>query len=128
MTSLHPEVNKLAVMALQSMGYNPTIGESGLLVPIDLGIQLESRGIAYAIESDMDFIQEISGFLHKQKIGDFSEMEYEEDKVLNKEAFLTQKGRILNSFNSSKGKVWVITEFGTSPECTSTTILFPEEY
>ena len=48
----------------------------------------------------------------------------EEDKKLNDEAIKTGNGRILAAYETSKGKIYIITESDIS----ATTILFSEEY
>lgn len=50
----------------------------------------------------------------------------EEDKALNDEAVRVGDGRTLAAYNTSKGEIWIITDFGD--EGNVTTMLLPEEY
>ncbi len=55
---------------------------------------------------------------------DFSDMEHQEDIDMNKTAIKTGEDRIFATYNTCKGKIYIITEWDRSV----TTILYPEDY
>ena len=90
----------------------------------DLGKQVMTQGIANIL-SDGKICEELLGVLRQYTKCDWGDIP-EEDKALNDEAVRTGEGRILAAYNTSKGEIWIITDFGD--EGNVTTMLLPEEY
>ena len=87
-----------------------------------------TRGIADSIEADKNFSTEINKAFTRYLNQDWGDM-CEEDKKLNDEAVelendLEVGSRILAAYNTTKGKVYIVTEWDRS----ATTILFADEY
>ena len=74
------------------------------------------------MESDLAFAREIAAVFIRYQRHDWGNL-CQEDKELNDEA-LEAGDRILAAYRTSKGEVWIITEWDRS----ATTILFPSEY
>ena len=89
---------------------------------MDLGKVLMTRKVADLTAEDAKFANEILECMKKYINKDWGCLS-EEDKQSNEEA-LENVDRILAAYQTSKGKIWIITEWDRS----STTILFPEEY
>lgn len=86
------------------------------------GRLVTTRTIAEEMESDPAFVREIASAFVRYQRNDWGEL-CPEDKAENDQA--AERGeRILASYQTSKGKVWIITEWDRS----ATTILFPSEY
>ena len=90
----------------------------------DLGEEVMTQGIANML-NDWSVCDELLNAINRYKNGDWGDL-CEDDKALNDEAVQTNNGRILASYKTSKGKVWIITDF--CPPQNITTILLPEEY
>ena len=88
----------------------------------ELGKTVVTIGIDKAISENPLFHYEILQALQKYKEKDWGDT-CEEDAETNEEA-VSQGERILAVYNTSKGKIWIITEWDRSV----TTILFPSEY
>lgn len=80
-------------------------------------------GINNEIANNTQFSKEILKCLARYKNRDWGEM-CEEDKEMNNEAVKSGNDRILAAYNTSKGKVYIITEWDRS----ATTVLFTHEY
>ena len=89
----------------------------------ELGKLVASKAIAVAMEEDNKFLREVHGALDRYITRDWGEME-EEDKAMNDEALESGKDRIFAAYDTSRGKIWIITEWDRS----ATTVLFPEDY
>lgn len=89
---------------------------------MQLGRVFITRGIADAIEENPLFGLEVQTAFLRYLAQDWGDL-CKEDIDLNKEA-LKNGDRILGSYTTSKGKVYIITEWDRSV----TTILFAEEY
>ena len=83
---------------------------------------LITRNIMNGIESNTEFKKEILKSFNCYMIGKWGEIS-EEDKKANDKAAKSDD-RILAVYNTSKGKVYIITEWDRSV----TTILFASEY
>ncbi len=94
-----------------------------LLTEKDLGLTVMTRGIADAMKEDDDFAKEVHKAFWKYLMGDWGDL-CEEDKAMNNRALELGKIRLLAAYNTSKGKIYIITEADRS----ATTILFSEEY
>lgn len=89
-----------------------------------LGHVCMTCGINHEINEKPDFAKEIAGSLLRHMRGDFADMESEDDKQLNAEAIRTGDDRVFSAYNTTSGKIWIITEWDRS----YTTVLFPDEY
>ncbi len=78
--------------------------------------------IADEMESDLAFAREIAAAFTRYQRRDWGDL-CQEDKELNDQA-VEAGDRILAAYRTSKGKIWIITEWDRS----ATTILFPSEY
>ena len=82
-----------------------------------------TRGIAEAVKEDCYFVGEIGEALLRFQQCDWGEM-CDEDINSNNEAFENVDARLFAAYNTTKDKIWIITEADRSV----TTILFPSEY
>lgn len=90
----------------------------------DLGKQVMTQGIANIL-GDGKICEELLDAFWRYTKCDWGDIP-EEDKALNDEAILARDGRTLAAYNTSKGEIWIITDFGD--EGNVTTMLLPEEY
>lgn len=90
---------------------------------LELGRLMQTRGINNASEESSDFYKEVVVAFNRYTAGDWGEM-CDEDKALNDEAVRTGGDRVLAAYQTSKGKIYIITEYDRS----ATTILFADEY
>ena len=88
----------------------------------DLGQLVATRGIYEDMEKDAIFSKEIGLAMLRYQQEEWGELP-PEDMELNNEA-LKDGGRILAAYETSRGRVWIITEWDRSV----TTILYPSEY
>jgi hypothetical protein len=89
---------------------------------MEYGRILATRGIANEAENNTIFAQEIAAAFERYQRNDWGDL-CKEDKELNNQA-VNGGDRILAAYQTSKGKIWIITEWDRS----ATTILFPNEY
>lgn len=82
-----------------------------------------TRGINNTVADDIVFAKEVLSCIRRYKMQDWGDM-CEEDKKMNNDAVKYHNDRILASYNTSKGKIYIITECDRS----YTTILFANEY
>lgn len=82
--------------------------------------------VTLKIAADMDeystFKEEIFQCVSMHSSGDWG-IVCDEDKQINDDA-VRNGGRILSAYETSRGKIWIITE----SDRTVTTVLFPHEY
>ena len=90
----------------------------------DLGMQVMTQGIA-TILGDGKICKELLDAFGRYTKCDWGDIP-EEDQALNDEAVRVGDGRMLAAYNTSKGEIWIITDFGD--EGNVTTMLLPEEY
>ncbi len=83
-----------------------------------LGQTVATRGILARLDA-----AEILGLLSRHAAGDWGDL-CKEDIQQNESALLTNDNRLFSSYVTSKGKVWIITEYDHS----ATTVLLPDEY
>ena len=88
----------------------------------ELGQVVITQGIAQAMKNAVTFATEVAMILEKYKLCNWGDT-CKEDAELNNEAIKNNE-RILAVYDTSKGTVWIITEWDRSV----TTILFPSEY
>ena len=88
-----------------------------------LGKLVATKAIAVAMEENNKFLKEVHGALDRYITMDWGEM-CKEDKDMNDEALKTGDDRIFASYETSRGKIYIITEWDRS----YTTILFADEY
>ena len=89
---------------------------------MELGTIYATRGIADQAENDPAFCAELSIILFRYCASDWGEI-CRSDWLQNDYA-VTHSERILGSYSTRAGKVWIITEWDRS----ATTFLFPSEY
>lgn len=82
-----------------------------------------TAGVKAQMDVDQNFVQEVYGALNAFSVGSWGDL-CEEDKELNDLADMYGDGRLLGAYITSRGKIWVITEWDRS----ATTVLFPSEY
>lgn len=90
----------------------------------DLGKQFMTQGVANMLD-DWKVCNELLDALRRYTKCDWGDIP-DEDRALNNNAVEMGEGRILAAYEASKGKVWIITDFGD--EGNVTTMLLPEEY
>lgn len=89
----------------------------------ELGQIVQTRGIATECESNKDFKKEIENCFMKYINCDWGDT-YKEDVELNDNAVENNDDRILAVYETSQGKIFIITEWDRS----YTTIMFSHEY
>lgn len=89
---------------------------------MEYGKIVATRSIADEMENDLAFAREIAVAFDRYQRYDWGEL-CQEDKALNDQA-IKGNDRVLAAYLTSKGKVWIITEWDRS----ATTILFSGEY
>lgn len=87
-----------------------------------LGQVVVTRSINNEIADNSKFAEEIMQCLRRYASCDWGDT-HKDDKPLNDEAVKNGE-RILAAYETSQGKIWIITEWDRS----ATTILYPEEY
>lgn len=90
----------------------------------DLGTTVMTKAISDVINESAVFGLEVNKAFERYQNCDWSDMEFEEDKELNDRAVKNGSERIFATYNTSKGKIYIITEWDRS----YTTILFPFDY
>lgn len=88
----------------------------------DLGQLVATRGIYDDMQQDDAFSNEVAAAMLRYQLEEWGELP-PEDIELNNEA-IKDGGRILAAYNTSRGRIWIITEWDRSV----TTILYPSEY
>ena len=88
-----------------------------------LGQVVMTRGIADKIDEIVGYKEAVLKSFQRYTNGDWGDM-CEEDKEMNDRAVKSGDDRILASYNTEFGKIWIITEWDRS----ATTILLPDEY
>lgn len=83
---------------------------------------LATKGVANEMEESPVFAGEVAAAFNRYQGKDWGELS-QEDKDLNNQAVGAGE-RILAAYQTSKGRIWIITEWDRS----ATTILFPSEY
>ncbi|MBP2071187.1 hypothetical protein [Thermoanaerobacterium butyriciformans] len=89
---------------------------------MEYGRILATRGVADEMEGSPEFAREVAAAFNRYQSKDWGDLS-QVDKELNDLAVKTGE-RILAAYETSKGKIWIITEWDRS----ATTILFPIEY
>lgn len=89
---------------------------------MELGAIYATKGVAECASRNPAFMVELSIILARYCFGDWGEL-CKEDWEQNDYALIAG-GRIMGSYGTCAGKVWIITEWDRS----ATTILFPDEY
>lgn len=82
-----------------------------------------TRGINNMVADDVTFAKEVLSCIRRYKMQDWGDM-CDEDKQMNNDAVKYHNNRIFASYNTSKGKIYIITEYDRS----YTTVLFANEY
>ena len=94
-----------------------------MTAPFALGRMMQTRGVHHAAFLDPAFEREIGHALARHAAGDFAEMSAE-DRAANQLAIEQGGERVFSAYETSRGRVWIITEADRS----FTTVLFPREY
>lgn len=94
-----------------------------MMLNTNLGRLVMTARISHDMENNQKFSDEINTFVKKFMQCDWGDI-CAEDKALNDEAFKSGEDRIVASYESSKGNIFIITEWDRS----CTTILYAEEY
>lgn len=89
----------------------------------EVGQVVTTRGVATACENDLSFTEEVQRAYLKYIACDWGETS-EADRALNDSAVENHDDRILAKYITSKGNIFIITEWDRS----ATTILFANEY
>lgn len=89
---------------------------------MEYGQIVATRGVADEMEASTLFMLEVQAAFQQYVSGDWGQIS-EADKKENDRAALEGE-RVLAAYQTSKGKIWIITEWDRSV----TTILFPSEY
>lgn len=89
----------------------------------ELGQVVKTKGIAIACEQDKNFDKEVKQAFAKYIQGNWGDT-CKEDSELNNNAVKDNNDRIVAMYKTSKGKIFIITEWDRS----YTTILFAYEY
>lgn len=82
-----------------------------------------TRGICNNMADDIIFSKEVTNSLKRHFCCDWGDLT-ESDKQLNNDAIKYNNNRIFSAYNTSKGRIYVITEYDRS----CTTVLFSREY
>lgn len=88
----------------------------------ELGQLVATRGVHADMQQDAKFSKEVGAALQRYQREDWGELD-PEDVEANAEA-LKYGCRILAAYDTSRGRIWIITEWDRS----YTTILYPSEY
>lgn len=89
----------------------------------ELGQLATTRGIADEMDEDLKFRREVMSCISRHSCGDWGDA-CEDDKEANDSALQSEDERLFSVYETSKGKIWIITEHDRSV----TTVLFPHEY
>lgn len=87
-----------------------------------LGQVVTTRTINNDMAEDSTFAKEVTESLKRYVNCDWGDT-HEDDKPINDDA-VKHGDRILAAYKTSKGKIWIITEWDRS----ATTVLYPDEY
>ena len=90
----------------------------------ELGQVVMTKTISESISKSEKFSKDIYNSLSRYRNCDFSDMKYPEDIESNMSAIENNDDRIFATYNTCKGKIYIITEYDRSV----TIILFPDEY
>ena len=93
------------------------------MINYSLGKVVMTNGISSKMAESKKFSDEIMNCFKKYMVCDWDDM-CNEDKEMNDNALRTGTARVLASYDTSEGKVYIITEQNRS----YTTILFANEY
>ena len=89
---------------------------------MEFGMIFATKGVADYAEQNPVFRMELAAIFARYSLGDWGEL-CQEDWAQNDQAVVLGE-RVLGSYNTSAGTVWIITEWDRS----ATTFLFPSEY
>lgn len=93
------------------------------MINYSLGKVVMTNGINSKMAENKKFSDEIMNCFKKYMVCDWGDM-CNEDKEMNDNALRTGTARVLAAYNTSEGRVYIITEQDRS----YTTILFADEY
>lgn len=90
---------------------------------MEYGMEVMTRGVSDAMDVDDKFATEVFEARQRYRNGDWGDT-CEEDKKMNDEAVKSGDERIVALYKTSRGDIFIITEWDRS----ATTILFTHEY
>lgn len=90
---------------------------------LELGQVVETRGVNAARQEDPAFSREVMQAFSRYQALEWGDLDAE-DKQANDNAIKNGDDRILAAYNTSKGKLYIITEWDRSSTC----IMFASEY
>lgn len=83
-----------------------------------------TKGIDMECKTHKSFIKEIAHCILRHISGDYSDMRNRTDRQLNYDAIQNGYCRIVSTYDTSMGRIYIITESDRS----YTTVLLPDEY
>ena len=93
------------------------------MINYSLGKVVMTNGISSKMAENEEFSNEIANCFRRYIVCDWGEL-CDEDKEMNDKALRTGTARVLAAYDTSEGRVYIITEQNRS----YTTILFANEY
>lgn len=97
-----------------------------MIRPFDGASVYKTRGIDIACKVSKIFDKEIMIALSKFKRLDYGETSFE-DKLVNDDALL-HYDRVIATYETVQGRIWIVAESEDGMQYTSITVLFPSEY
>ena len=97
-----------------------------MIRPFDGASVYKTRGIDIACKVSKIFDKEIMIALSKFKRLDYGETSFE-DKLVNDDALL-HYDRVIATYETVQGRIWIVAESEDGMQYTSITLLFPSEY
>lgn len=97
-----------------------------MIRPFDGASVYKTRGIDIACKVSKIFDKEIMIALSKFKRLDYGETSFE-DKLVNDDALL-HHDRVIATYETVQGRIWIVAESEDGMQYTSITVLFPSEY
>lgn len=96
---------------------------NGMEMKFELGMTVQTRGLYEKCNEDSKFASEVKTAFLKYVKGDWGDT-CKEDWDMNDRAVESGEDRIFAAYNTSLGKIYIITEWDRS----ATTVLFAREY
>ena len=97
-----------------------------MIRPFDGASVYRTKGIDIACKVSKIFDKEIMIALSKFKRLDYGETSFE-DKLVNDDALL-HHDRVIATYETVQGRIWIVAESEDGMQYTSITVLFPSEY
>lgn len=97
-----------------------------LIRPFDGASVYRTKGIDIACKVSKTFDKEVTIALSKFRRLDYGETSFE-DKLVNDDALL-HYDRVIATYETVQGRIWIVAESEDGMQYTSITALFPSEY